>query len=65
MPNLKVFIDDEGNVHIDAIGFQGKACDKAIDEIEKILGTVVSRNRKKEYYNIEEQKETNKNVVRL
>jgi len=40
-----------GIVKIDLVGFEGKACEKVIDEICAALGTkVVSSNKKAEYY---------------
>ena len=63
MPQLEVLIDEDGNVSIEAIGFKGKACDLATADLEKALGKVKTKNRKKEFYNVEGQR--NKEVNRI
>ena len=60
MPEINVIIDKDGNVHIDAIGFNGGECEKATEALERALGTVKKREKKKEFYNKEKDKNTSK-----
>lgn len=51
-PYLVIEIDGDGTVSIDAIGYQGKACEAATREIEALLGgprAVKSKKLKPEY----------------
>lgn len=50
MPTIEFIIDEDGSVSIEAMGFKGKSCENATREIEKMLGRVTNRTRKKEYY---------------
>lgn len=65
MPNLIILLKADGMVDIDAIGFVGGACDNATMLLEKALGKVKNKTKKKEFYNIEGQKTTNQNKLRI
>lgn len=43
-------IDKDGSVQVEAVGFKGKACMKATEFLEKILGKVTRRTTKPDYY---------------
>lgn len=47
---VEITFAPSGEVTIEAIGFRGNACEKATQEIEKILGTPASRRKKPEYF---------------
>ncbi len=47
---IVVTIDKTGAIQIDAQGFKGKECEAATKAIEKALGTVTKRERKREFY---------------
>ena len=59
MSTIEVLIDEEGNVTIDAIGFHGKGCDAATAALEKALGKVKSKTKKKEFFDVENPKVRN------
>ena len=59
MPTVDVIIDEQGNVTIDAIGFRGKGCDAATAALEKALGKVKTKNKKKEFFDVENPKVKN------
>lgn len=45
---IEFVIDEDGSVEMDASGFTGPACLRATEPFEKALGTVASREAKKE-----------------
>ena len=47
---VEITFAPSGEVAIEAIGFKGNACEKATQEIEKLLGSPVSRRKKPEYF---------------
>lgn len=47
---IKVIVEEDGNVTIEAIGFRGENCTKATAELEKALGVVGKRVKKPEFY---------------
>ena len=52
MPTKKeidIIINTDGTVEIDQIGWEGKACDGAVDDIIKMLGKESKTTRKKEW----------------
>lgn len=53
---LVIEIDKNGEVHIEALGFKGKGCSIAVDEITKALGTVKKKTIKPEFYQEEKVK---------
>jgi hypothetical protein len=48
MKRVRVTIDKDGNVKIDAIGFQGAECEQATAELEASLGAPTNRKLKPE-----------------
>ena len=46
---IKVVIDQDGSVEIEAIGYKGPECEKATQALEEAIGDVVSRKKKPEY----------------
>jgi Protein of unknown function (DUF2997) len=55
---IRVVISPEGEVSIEAIGFQGDACEKATRQLEEALGTVETRRHKPEYHQRQSQTRT-------
>lgn len=51
----------DGTVKIEAVGFQGNACEKATAEIERALGQVKSRSKKPEYFQANKRTQTTGN----
>lgn len=47
----------DGQIKIDAIGFQGSACAKATALLEKALGQVTQRGKKPEFYRDQQQQQ--------
>jgi len=54
---IKVTIDEEGNVKITVFGANGPSCLKLTEEMERLLGGQVEREFTSEYY-LQEEKET-------
>lgn len=53
MPNVVVTVSPAGTVKIDAIGFKGKACDKATEQLHVVLGGAaasVDKKRKPDFF---------------
>ena len=49
MKQIKVVIDENGEVTMEGSGFKGTACDQAMAAIEKSLGLQTKRINKPEY----------------
>ena len=47
---IDIIIDKDGNIEIDQIGWKGKSCEGAVDDLIKMLGEEVKSTRKKEWY---------------
>jgi hypothetical protein len=45
-----VDVSPEGNVKIDAVGYEGKACEQATKALEEALGVVTQKTKKPEYH---------------
>jgi hypothetical protein len=59
---IEVTINEDGTVDIDVNGVVGKACEKYTDALRQALGaTVLSDNKKPEYYQAEQTKVKIKN----
>lgn len=56
MKRIKVTIGADGNVKIDAIGFQGAECEATTRELEESLGVAGKRIVKAERYRTAAQK---------
>jgi hypothetical protein len=53
---IECFINPDGTVDIDLIGFKGQGCEKIADEIAKALGEKIKKNQKQpDYYQQEVQ----------
>jgi hypothetical protein len=50
MEEITIDIDAEGNVKIEGHGIVGPDCETLTKEIEKALGTVEKRTKKREYH---------------
>jgi len=57
---IEFTIDENGNVEIDMINFQGKGCADLSGKLAKALGEQVEHVKKKEYY---KPKQTQKQKV--
>lgn len=47
---IEFTIDEDGNVEIDLIGFEGKGCTEMSDKLIKALGHATFQQKKKEFY---------------
>lgn len=60
---IEVFINKDGTVDIDLIGFQGQGCEKMADEIAQALGEKISKKQKQpDFY---QQEVRNQGRVRM
>ena len=52
MPNkeVEITIKQDGTIEFDQQGFEGKACDGAIDDLLKAMGKVLKNTKKKDYH---------------
>lgn len=50
---IEVIINPDGSTSIEALHFEGKACEDTTRELEKVLGETVSDVKKREYYSIQ------------
>ncbi|WP_028550820.1 DUF2997 domain-containing protein [Paenibacillus sp. UNC451MF] len=50
MKTIEIIVKTDGTLSIEAVGFQGKSCEKATQALEKALGTTEQRKKKPEYY---------------
>jgi hypothetical protein len=55
---VKVVIDEQGNVKITVFGAHGPSCLKITEEMERLLGGQVQREFTSEYYQQEEKEST-------
>lgn len=59
---IEIIIDDDGNMSIEALNFQGKGCADAVNELIKQLGAKDKKvTKKKEYYQKDKAKVQAKN----
>lgn len=47
---IVVWVNAEGGITIDAVGFTGKSCEEATRFLEEGLGTVGRKQRGRDYY---------------
>ena len=47
---IEITIDLDGTVHLDAMNFDGKACDATLEKFRKELGRLKKSTKKPEYY---------------
>ena len=50
MAKVKVIVSKDGEVTVDVNGVVGRDCEKLTRELEKKLGLVKKRTKKREYY---------------
>lgn len=55
MKYLDITIGEEGQVSVEAKGFSGNSCEKAVEELECELGLVKNKKKKSEYFQKEKQ----------
>ncbi len=55
MEEVKVTIDEQGNVKVTVFGAQGPTCLAITEKLEALLGGQVEREFTSEYYNAQEQ----------
>ncbi|MFW6172795.1 MAG: DUF2997 domain-containing protein [Elusimicrobiota bacterium] len=58
---VDIVVDKNGDVEVDLIGFRGKGCEHAVDDILNAIGKKVDSKKKNDYYKSERVK--NKNVM--
>jgi len=56
MPEIIVTVKKNGNLKINANGFEGKECTKITEPLERALGTVQDQAHKSEYYMAETER---------
>lgn len=59
MKQIKITIDELGQIEIEAAGFKGKACEAATDAMIKALGVPVCTKKKPEYFTEDKQQVQN------
>ncbi len=57
MEEVKVTIDEQGNVKVTVFGAQGPTCLAITEKLEALLGGQVEREFTSEYYNAQEQEQ--------
>lgn len=50
MKQIKVTVNEDGSLEIEAVGYKGNACEKATAALEKALGVAGKRTKKPEFY---------------
>jgi hypothetical protein len=51
MRKIEAWIEEDGSITMDAIGFEGKGCHEALQELErKMASSRLSEKKKAEYY---------------
>lgn len=58
MKTITVTIGPDGSVKVEGSGFTGAACDKAMAEIERALGTETKRTKKPEHYQQQQSRQS-------
>ena len=58
---IDVWINTEGGITIDAVGFTGKSCEEATRFLEEGLGVVGRKQRGLDYYKKSSNRNQNKN----
>jgi DUF2997 family protein len=57
---IEILVSPQGDVSIDAIGFQGPECEQATRYLEEALGSVRQRQHKAEYHQSQSRKQQQK-----
>jgi hypothetical protein len=50
MQQIKVEIDENGKIEIEALGYEGSSCEEATQWLEEALGFITHTEHKPEYY---------------
>lgn len=50
MPEIEITIDQEGNVDIDLLNYQGQGCSQDSEAFARALGVTLKRDQKNEYW---------------
>lgn len=50
--SIEIVFAENGDVKIEAVGFQGKGCEAATKAFEEALGVVTNRKKKPEYHQL-------------
>ncbi len=58
---IDVWISPEGAITIDAVGYTGSSCEEATRFLETALGTVGRKQRSRDYYRRESNRNHNEN----
>jgi len=56
---IDVWISPEGVITIDAVGYTGNTCEEATAFLEQALGTVGRKQRTRDYYRREQNRQSN------
>jgi hypothetical protein len=48
--SIKITCKRDGSISVEAIGYEGIECLAATKEIERLLGTIESKNKTNDYY---------------
>jgi len=49
-PRIDVWVNAQGDITIDAVGYTGSTCEEATAFLEETLGTVDRKQRTRDYY---------------
>lgn len=55
---IKIKIDDTGKVFVEVVGVKGKKCLDLTKDLEKMLGDLLERTTKPEFYDDEKEDES-------
>lgn len=50
MKEIEIIVDPQGNVKLEASGFEGSACELEMGELQQVLGQAERHERKPEYH---------------
>ena len=56
---IDVWISPDGKITIDAVGYTGNTCEEATTFLEQALGTVGRKQRTRDYYRREQNRQSN------
>ncbi len=58
-PRIDVWVNAQGDITIDAVGYTGSTCEEATAFLEEALGTVGRKQRTREYYRRQKNRQSN------
>jgi hypothetical protein len=50
MGQIIIEIDKNGDINVEAVGFKGKMCHSKLQELQPLLGKLMSSKKKAEFY---------------